>query len=260
MSSEAVPEVGRSKPAMPGRVFLVVAIALLLLKLLLVSRREMVPETHDAEAYASASLYDLRVIFFDSAGHPPGAALVMGLARSLAIPYRIFIEICLAVAAFFFFRPLVVRMRVGIVVVAVLYALLLFHPTLILEMDRPMSDPVCFAFWLAGAGGIIGFVAAPREKLPWWSLGLTIASFAFVGITRSGEGTIVLVEMVAVAALSVLLFRGVDGWRRSRAIVACLCALAANLLAAQALSGTHYLKDGYWGRQRRGEPRMVAPL
>ena len=98
-----------------------------------------------------------------------------------------------------------------------------------------MSDPVCFAFWLAGAGGIIGFVAAPRDKLPRWSLGLAIVSFAFVGITRSGEGAIVLVEMVTVALLSILLFRGVDGWRRRRAVVACLFAVVANLLAAQAL-------------------------
>jgi hypothetical protein len=72
-------------------------------------------------------------------------------------------------------------------------------------------------------------------------------SFAFVGITRSGEGAIVLVEMVTVALLSILLFRGVDGWRRRRAVVACLCAVVANLLAAQALSAAHYLKDGYWG-------------
>jgi len=101
MNGEAVPEAERPGPetASLARNFLIIAIALLLLKLFLVSR-DIVPERHDAEAYATASLYDLRLIFFDSAGHPPGAALVMGLARSLGIPYRIFIEVCLAAAAF----------------------------------------------------------------------------------------------------------------------------------------------------------------
>jgi len=123
MNGEAVPEAERPGPetASLARNFLIIAIALLLLKLFLVSR-DIVPERHDAEAYATASLYDLRLIFFDSAGHPPGAALVMGL--SLGIPYRIFIEVCLAAAAFLLFRPLVVWTRLGIAAVAVLYALL----------------------------------------------------------------------------------------------------------------------------------------
>lgn len=140
MSSEAVPEVGRSKPAMPARFFLVVAIALLLLKLLLVSRREMAPEAHDAEAYASASMQQLGSVFSADAYHPPGASLVMAMARSLGVPYRIFIEVFLALAAFLFLRPLVASMRLGVIAVALSYALLLFHPNLILEMDRPMSD------------------------------------------------------------------------------------------------------------------------
>ena len=249
MNGDAAPEAERPEPATASLVrnFLVIAIALLLLKLLLVSQREIVPEQHDAEAYASASLYDLRLIFFDSAGHPPGAPLVMALARSLGIPYRVFIEVFLAVAAFLFFRPLVASMRLGMIAVTLSYGVLLFHPSLILEMDRAMSDSVSFFCWLMGAGGIIGFVAAPREKLPRWSLGLVIVSFAFAGITRSGEGTIILVEMVAVALLSILLFRGLDGWRRRRAVVACLCAVAANFAAVQALSAAHYLKNGYWG-------------
>ena len=66
-----------------------------------------------------------------------------------------------------------------------------------------MSDPVSFACWLMGAGGIIGFVASPRETPQWSSLALTVASFAFAGITRSGEGAIVLVEMVACGLLVV---------------------------------------------------------
>jgi hypothetical protein len=69
-----------------------------------------------------------------------------------------------------------------------------------------MSDSVSFFCWLIGAGGIIGFVVAPREKSPRWSLGLAIAGFAFAGITRSGEGAIVFVELLAIALLSIFLF------------------------------------------------------
>jgi hypothetical protein len=238
MNGDTASEAERPEPADsgPARNFLIIAIALLLLKLLLVSQREIVPEQHDAEAYATASLYDLRLVFSDSAGHPPGAPLVMALARSLGIPYRVFIEVFLAIAAFLFFRPLVASMRVGIIAVTLSYGVLLFHPNLILEMDRAMSDSVSFFCWLIGAGGIIGFVAAPREKLPPWSLGLVIVSFAFAGMTRSGEGTIILLEKVAVVLLSILLFRGVDIWRRRRAVVACLCAVAVNFTAIQALS------------------------
>ena len=153
-----------------ARVFLIIAIALLLLKLLWVSQREMVPEQHDAEAYASASMQDLGALFTVAAGHPPGASLVMALARSLGIPYRIFIEVFLAVAAFLFLRPLFVSTRIGIAATTFIYIVLLCHPALILEMDRPMSDSVSFFCWLIGAGEIVGFVAAPREKRPYWSL------------------------------------------------------------------------------------------
>ena len=110
-----------------------------------------------------------------------------------------------------------------------------------------MSNSVGFFCWLAGVGGIIGFVAASREKLSWGNLGLVMAGFAFAGITRSGEGVIVLVEMVAVALLSVFMFRGVDGWRRRRAVVACLLAVVVNYGATQALSAWHFVHAGYWG-------------
>jgi hypothetical protein len=249
MDSEAVAEAEPYKPttAHLTRNFLIIAIALLAVKLLLVSRREILTDQYDAEAYVSASLGDLRLAFGGDEFHPPGASVVMALARLLGIPYRIFIEIFFAAAAFLFFRPLVVWTRLGTTGVTLLYALLLFHPVLVLEMDRAMSDPVSVFCWLAGVGGIIGFVAAPRDRFPWWSFGLAIVSFAFAGITRSGEGAIVFVEMIAVASLSILLFRGADRWRRRRAIVACLCAVAANFTSAQALSAWHFVNSGYWG-------------
>jgi hypothetical protein len=138
MNGEAVPEAQRPGPETASLVrnFLIIAIALLLLKLLLVSQREMVPENHDAEAYASASMQDLGSLFTVGAGHAPGASLVMALVRSLGIPYRVFIEFFLAAAAFLFFRPLAACIRLGIIAATLGYGLLLFHPALILEMDR----------------------------------------------------------------------------------------------------------------------------
>src|SRR6516164_9487841 len=127
MSSDAVPEGERVRSATSARVFPIVAVALLLLKMWLVSRREMVPEAHDAEAYASASMQRLGFLLAVGADHAPGASLAMAAARSLGIPYRIFIELFLALAAFLFVRPLIPSMRLGIAAVAPSYALLLFH-------------------------------------------------------------------------------------------------------------------------------------
>jgi len=196
MNARAVPEMAPSYPATARPVgnFFIVASALLLLKLLLVSQREMATEEYDSFEYARVSLEDLGSILSGVADHAPGASLVMALSRTVGIPYRIFMEVFLATAAFLFLRPLVVWMRLGMAAFAVLYALLLFHPSLIIEMDRAMADPVGFLLWLAGAGGIIEFVAGPRARISWWSLGLAIASFGFAGITRSAEGPIVLVE------------------------------------------------------------------
>ena len=243
-----------------SRNFLIVAVALFLVKLLLVSHREIVPEPHDAEAYVSASVDELGSLFTGAADHPPGASLIMALARSLGIPFRVFMELFLGVAAFLFFRPLVASIRLGTIAVALSYALLLFHPALILEMDRAMSDTVSFLCWLIGAGGIIGFVASPRETPQWSSLALTVASFAFAGITRSGEGAIVLVEMLAVCLLSIPLFRGVEPLaprsRNRRLLLRCRRQFHRH---SGAVSDT-LPQQRLLGRQRRREPRMVATL
>ena len=126
MDDNALPHEDRPElaNARRSRNFLILAIALLLLKLLLVSQREMVPETDDAESYVRHSLEDLPSIFGGYSGHPPGASLVMALARLLGIPYRIFLEVFLAAAAFWFFRPLIASMRLGIAAAAFSYGAL----------------------------------------------------------------------------------------------------------------------------------------
>jgi hypothetical protein len=77
MEGEAVAEAEARKPARARltRNFLIAAAILLLLKLLVVSQREMVPEQHDAEAYVSASMQDLGSLFTVAAGHAPGPPL-----------------------------------------------------------------------------------------------------------------------------------------------------------------------------------------
>ena len=164
MVSEAVAEPPKLATARLTRNFLIIAIALLLVKLLLVSRREILTDQYDAEAYVSASLDNLRSVFGGDQFHPPGASFVMALARLLGIPYRIFIEILFAAAAFFFFRPLVVWTRLGTTGVTLLYALLLFHPVLVLEMDRAMSDAVSVLFWLGGAGESLDLSPRPGRS------------------------------------------------------------------------------------------------
>ena len=61
MNDNALPDEERPELANARRTrnFLILAIALLLLKLLLVSQREIVPETYDAESYVRHSLNDL---------------------------------------------------------------------------------------------------------------------------------------------------------------------------------------------------------
>ena len=64
MDREAVrTRIREPRRAVCTRNFLIVAVALFLVKLLLVSHREIVPEPHDAEAYVSASVDDLGSLF-----------------------------------------------------------------------------------------------------------------------------------------------------------------------------------------------------
>ncbi len=213
----------------------------------------------DAEGYASVSLDVWASIFGRAADHPPGASLAMAAARSLGIPYRIFREIFLAAAAFLFFRPLVASMRLGIAAAAISYGLLLFHPTLILGMDRAVSDPVAFLCWLFGAGGIIGFVAAPQDRPPWWSLGAGHRQLRICGdhaFRRRGD---CLCRNGCNRIAVHFLFRSAERWRRRRAIVACFCAVVANFAATQALSAVHFVNAGY-GRHSCPKPEMASAL
>jgi hypothetical protein len=172
---------------------------------------------------------------------------MMAAARLLGLPYRVFFEVALATAALLLFRPLVSSTIIGLPTALFGCAILMFHPVLLLEMDRAMGDPVAFLWWLVGVAGLFGFLAAPRERLPLWNLALAIAAFAFAGLTRSGEGAIVFVVMGSAALLAALMFRHDEAWRGRRAAIACVCAILANVSATHVLSAAHYVNRGYWG-------------
>jgi hypothetical protein len=122
----------------------------LLLKLLFMAEREIVPERDDNVGYIRFSLESFASAFGGDASHPPGASLLIALARSLGLPYRVFIEVALAAAALLLFRPLVLSGCMSLPTAVIACAVLIFHPVLLLEMDRAMGDPVGFLWWLFG--------------------------------------------------------------------------------------------------------------
>lgn len=219
------------------------AIMLLAVKLILVSQREMAVESNDPTTYVRMSLYHLSL--FDFHGHPPGASYVMWFARTLGIPYRVFEEIILALAIFLFLRPLV-ACRMGLVIAIPALFLMMFNPNLVLAMDIASAEPPYLFVLLAGLGGVLGVIFARRDRLPMFSFALIVAAFGFLALIRD-DGPIVWVAMAATAVFSLIFLRSSEGWRFKRAVVACGCAVAANLIAGQAMSAAAYSSNGYWG-------------
>jgi hypothetical protein len=220
--------------------FAVASVTFLLIKLSFVSGREMVVEPWDAWSYVNAS-YHLFSLF----EHPPGTSYLIWLGRLFGVPYRVFQEVVLAIAAFLFLRPLVVT-RLGLFVAIATLALVLFNPNLVQLMDHAYSETAYILFYLAGLGGVLGVIVAPRDQFPKYSLVLVLASFAFVATTRD-DSSILLAEMATASALAVLFFRGAEKWRSRRAVLACACALAATILTAQAVAATSFVNRGFWG-------------
>lgn len=231
----------------PTHGLFIFVVALLLIKLFVVSEREIVPERDDSIGYVRFSVDYFSSLFSGAASHPPGASLMIAGARLLGLPYRIFLEIILAIAALLLFRPLIASASIGLPSAAIGCTILLFHPVLLLEMDRAMADPVGFLCWLIGAAGLVGLVSAPRKTFSWWNLSLSIAAFGLMGITRSGESIVVLAVMVSVALLVTLMFWTDEAWRSRRAVIVCACATLANISATQLLSAVHFANRGYWG-------------
>jgi hypothetical protein len=81
MDENALPHEDRPKLANARRTrnFLILAIALLLLKLLLVSQREIVPEADDAESYVRHSLEDPALDLWRVLGSPAGRVFGHGV-------------------------------------------------------------------------------------------------------------------------------------------------------------------------------------
>jgi hypothetical protein len=224
-------------------VLAVEAVILLIIKLILVSHREMVLEPYDASSYVDTSFNHLSIL--DIHLMPPGTSYVIWCARTLGIPYRLFQEVLLALATFLFLRPLA-AWKLGLTVATLVFGLILFNPNLIISMDYVRSEPVYLFISLSGLGGVLGIILAPRDRLPIGSFVLTLAAFGFTALTRD-EGPIVWAEMAAAAVFSLVFLRGSERWRFKRAIFACGCAAAANLIASQAMSAAAYANYGFWG-------------
>ncbi|MGI9345221.1 MAG: hypothetical protein ACR2PW_03030, partial [Gammaproteobacteria bacterium] len=174
------------------------------------------------------------------------ASYVIWCARAFDIPYRLFEEIILALAIFLFLRPLVVYCRSGLFIAIPVFILIIFNPNLVWMMDIPLSEPPYFLVLLAGLGGVMGWIFAPRDRLPIFSIALTVAAFGFLAVIRD-DGPILWFEMTATAAFSLIFLRTSEGWRFRRGVVACSCAVAANLMVGQAMSAAAYSSHGYWG-------------
>jgi hypothetical protein len=219
------------------------AIILLAVKLILVSQHEVVIAPNDSTTYVRMSLDRLSI--FDKHHHPPGTSYVIWCARAFGIPYRIFEEIILALMVFLFLRPLA-ACRLGLGIAIPVFALIIFNPNLIISMDNALSEPVYLFFLLAGLGGVLGAIFAPRDRSLLFNLALTVVAFGFLALVRD-DGQIVWVGMTAAAVFSLVFLRSSEGWRFKRAVVACGCAIAANLIVGQAMSAAAYTSHGFWG-------------
>ena len=220
------------------------ALVLLAVKLILVSQREMAVAPFDPAAYVRMSLYSLSI--FDSHAHPPGASYIMWFSRTLGIPYRVFQEIMLALGIFLFLRPVAATSRVGLATSILAFFLMVFNPNLVLAMDKPNAEVPYLFVLLAGLGGVLGVIFAPRDRLPIFSFALAIAAFGFLALVRD-DGPIIWVAMAATAVFSLIFLRSSEGWRFKRAVIACGCAIGANLIAGQAMAAAAYSSNGYWG-------------
>ena len=244
-----------------GSALALLAVILLTVKLVVVSQREMALVSNDSVAYVVTSLKRLSIFAFHN--HPPGTSYVIWCARAFGIPYRVFEEIILALMMFLFLRPLVVYCRSGLFIAIPVFMLIMFNPNLVRVMDMPLSEPPYFLILLAGLGGVMGWIFAPRDRLPIFSIALTVAAFGFLAVIRD-DGPILWFEMAATAAFSLIFLRTSEGWRFRRGVVACSCAVAANLMVGQAMSAAAYSSHGYWGtsavqsREWRGLYRVLS--
>lgn len=234
------------RPETDGRdllkLFLVIVLAGLIIKLLCVTSREIIPTRFDAAYYVNVSLFRLPN---PAPHHPVGASLVMALSRFVGAPYRLFEELLLAMALTAMLAPLC-HSRIGFASATAIYILCLFNPGGVLVMDSALSE-IPFLIWLMFAwSGILMAARSTRRSGFLIALIWTIVASALAGITRS-EAPAFVAATASAAAVAFLMFRRIDKGYARKTAIGCVTAIVGFVGAEQAVNAYNSARFGFWG-------------
>jgi hypothetical protein len=214
-------------------------LALVLLKLILISHDEIVAYTDDDYGYAySASVWYWGVPYQKFPySRQPLYNLFLALSTVFAIPARLWIEFLWMSAATVMLTAL---RRVGLSIFAALaaFALVLFHPWTLMLFNRFLSDSLYGALMLIFLSSLIaGVMQTTRGAILRWGL-LAAASGALAANTRV-ESSLILGSLAATACciLGLKLWAGAD---RSVSLHRFACIILLPIAAIFAL--THTIK------------------
>jgi len=126
---------------------------ILAIKLLVITGNEIISEGSDSVEY----LLLAKKWFWGSIENPirgPGYPLFLAVLNFFYLPLRITSEVFLAIGAAWFSHSLML-IRLSKPAVVTIYAVILFHPLVILNMDMPMSEGLFVTFSLFSLGALV---------------------------------------------------------------------------------------------------------
>lgn len=207
------------------------ALALLVLKLLLVADEEVIRGVYDPESYAQMTV---DMVWFGKSfanSYRVGAPMVYAGLMLLGIPWRLGIEVAFLLSALLLARSLFGLTRSAAVFFAT-FVLVAFHPWPLQAFRTFLSEPVCLTTHLIIVGLFATMMARARigfRDVQVYALGLTL------GICDATKiETPFLVALYAVGAIAVLL-RVRCTWRRLLREAAVLAVPLLMLFGAQAI-------------------------
>ena len=189
------------------RWWIVASLALLVVKLVLVSHNEIEIRSADDSGYAvcASEMYWGAPYQPYSYSRQPGYPLFIVLAQVLGVPMRVLIELvwCGASAGF-----AIALRRAGFSAAGSfsVYALALFSPISFWMFNRLLPDGVYAACMLAMLGGVIGALLVPRPASAWRWGALGAAGAAVAANTRQ-ETPLIFGILVVAGVLAVLFAR-----------------------------------------------------
>lgn len=233
---------------LPGLPLVLLAIAAA--KLALVSGNEIVPEGSDSVGYllfAHDGFWGYPTLPIRGPGYPLWVAAV----HAAAVPLRVATELALMAGAAVFSLSLL-RLAVPAVVVALVFAAILFHPATISNLDMPMSEGLFFALLLANLAAAISVLTendSRRAYLLSLLYGLTHAALLQ---TRVADELLLFATAGAVATAMILISVVRLGIGRGVALgLRCLLAgLAAALCVNLAVFSLNQVRYGHFGYNR----------